>query len=200
MVRIVSVLSVFVNYRQTSSKRSDKLIFSIDTTVCIPIIVQMTWERTFVLVKPDGVKRGLIGEVLKRYERAGLQIVAAKLVSCSHDMAARHYEEHKEKDFFKSLTDLLTSGPSLAIALEGAHAIEVVRKINGDTEPRTAAPGTIRGDFTHMGYGRSKELSGTIYNVVHASDSKESAARELDIWFSENDFVDSYKTVLNGFV
>ena len=200
MLRIVSVLSKFVNYCQTSCKRSDKLIFSIDTKIRIPIIVQMTWERTFVLVKPDGVKRGLIGEVLKRYERAGLQLVAAKLISCSNEMAAKHYEEHEGKDFFPSLTDLLTSGPSLAIALEGAHAIEVVRKINGDTEPRTAAPGTIRGDFTHMGYARSPELSGTIYNVVHASDSVESADRELSLWFKKEDFVDSYKTVLKGFI
>jgi nucleoside-diphosphate kinase len=160
----------------------------------------MTWERTFILVKPDGVKRGLIGEVLKRYERAGLQIVAAKLVSCHQEQAEKHYEEHMGKSFFPSLTGLLTSGPSMAVALEGAHAIEVVRKINGDTEPRTAAPGTIRGDFTHMGYARSPELNGTIYNVVHASDSKESAARELALWFDEKDFVDSYETVLNGFV
>lgn len=160
----------------------------------------MTLERTFILVKPDGVKRGLIGEVLKRYERVGLQVMAAKLVSCHPEQAEKHYEEHKGKDFFPSLVNLLTSGPSMAVALEGANAIEVVRKINGDTEPRTAAPGTIRGDFTHMGYARSKELSGTIYNVVHASDSKESAARELDIWFDKKDFVDSYETVLKGFV
>lgn len=160
----------------------------------------MTLERTLILVKPDGVKRGLIGEVLKRYERAGLQLMAAKLVSCHREQAEKHYEEHKGKDFFPSLVNLLTSGPSFALVMEGANAIEVVRKINGDTEPRTAAPGTIRGDFTHMGYERSKELSGTIYNVVHASDSKESAEREIGIWFNKEDLVDSYKTVLNGFV
>ncbi len=200
MIRIVSVLPEFVNYCQTSYKRSDKLIFSIDTKIRIPIIDQMTWERTFVLVKPDGVKRGLIGEVLKRYENAGLQLVAAKLISCSDELASEHYAEHKGKDFFNPLKDFLTSGPSMALALEGAHAVEVVRKINGDTEPRTAAPGTIRGDFTHMGYARSPELNGTIYNVVHASDSVESARRELALWFRKEDFVDSYKTVLNGLI
>ena len=160
----------------------------------------MTWERTFILVKPDGVKRGLIGEVLKRYERAGLKIVASRLISCTQELAEKHYEEHRGKDFFNSLTALLTSGPSLAIAMEGAQAIEVVRKINGDTEPRTAAPGTIRGDFTHMGYARSPELSGTIYNVVHASDSPESAQKELALWFSESDFVQPYQNILEGFV
>lgn len=158
----------------------------------------MTWERTFILIKPDGVKRGLMGAVLKRYEQAGLQIVAAKLVACHKEQAEKHYEEHKGKNFFNSLVDLLTSGPSLAIAVEGAQAIEVIRKLNGDTEPRTAAPGTIRGDFAHMGYGRSQELTGTIFNVVHASDSRESAERELALWFHPSEFVDSYKTVLNG--
>jgi len=160
----------------------------------------MTWERTFILIKPDGVKRGLMGAILKRYEQVGLQIVAAKLVSCHKEQAEEHYAEHKGKSFFSSLVDLLTSGPSLALAIEGAQAIEVVRKLNGDTEPRTAAPGTIRGDFTHMGYARSPELAGVIYNVVHASDSKESAERELALWFKTSDFVDSYKTVLNGFI
>ncbi len=160
----------------------------------------MTWERTFVLVKPDGVKRGLIGEVLKRYENAGLQIAAAKLISCSKELAEKHYGEHKGKEFFKPLTEFLTSGPSLALALEGSQAIDVVRKINGDTEPKSAAPGTIRGDFTHMGYARCPELNGTIYNVVHASDSPESARRELNLWFKEDDFVDSYNTVLNGLI
>jgi len=160
----------------------------------------MTWERTFVLIKPDGVKRGLMGQVLHRYERAGLVVVGAKLISVSKERAEHHYEEHKGKSFYPPLVDLLLSGPSLAIALEGAHAIEVVRKINGETEPKKAAPGTIRGDFAHMGYGRSQELKGVINNIVHASDSSESAARELKIWFEESDFAAPYTPVLEGMI
>lgn len=137
---------------------------------------------------------------MQRYERAGLKVAAMKLVSCSEEQAEEHYGEHRGKNFFDSLVHLLTSGPSLAVALEGAQAIEVVRKLNGDTEPLKAAPGTIRGDFTHMGYARTGELCGTIYNVVHASDSKESAGKELSLWFEEEDFAAPYETVLKGFV
>jgi nucleoside-diphosphate kinase len=165
----------------------------------LSILDLMTWERTFVLIKPDGVKRGLIGQVFHRYERAGLVIVGSKLVSPSRKKAEKHYEEHRGKSFFAPLVDLLLSGPSMAIALEGAHAIEVVRKLNGDTEPRTAAPGTIRGDFAHMGYTRSPELKGVINNIVHASDSPESALRELSLWF-DNDFADPYTTNLDGMI
>jgi nucleoside-diphosphate kinase len=160
----------------------------------------MTWEKTLVLVKPDGVKRGLMGSILQRYERAGLVISAVKLVSADKKLAEEHYGEHKGKSFFPSLVHLLISGPSLALAIEGAHAIEVIRKINGDTEPRMAAPGTIRGDFTHMSYSRSPELGGVIYNVVHASDSTESAERELALWFKDEDMVEPYDTVLKGFI
>jgi len=160
----------------------------------------MTWERTFVLIKPDGVKRGLMGQVLHRYERAGLVVVGAKFLSASRERAELHYEEHRGKSFYPPLVDLLLSGPSLALALEGAHAVEVVRKINGDTEPRKAAPGTIRGDFAHMGYTRSPELKGVINNIVHASDSPESAQRELGIWFDESDFADPYATALEGMI
>jgi nucleoside-diphosphate kinase len=160
----------------------------------------MTWEKTLVLVKPDGVKRGLIGQVLHRYERAGMIIVGAKLVSATKDIAEMHYQEHRGKSFFPPLVDLLLSGPSIALAIEGAHAIEVVRKINGDTEPRTAAPGTIRGDFAHMGYTRSQELKGVINNIVHASDSPESAERELSIWFDKEDLVQPYSTTLEGII
>ncbi len=160
----------------------------------------MTWERTLVLVKPDGVKRGLMGAVLKRYEQAGLVIAAMNFVSADREMAEKHYEEHRGKSFFPPLVDLLLSGPTLALAVEGSLAIEVVRKINGATEPRTAAPGSIRGDYCHMGYSRSPELNGVINNVVHASDSPESAERELAIWFGKNDFVEPYDTVLKGLI
>lgn len=141
-----------------------------------------------------------MGSILNRYERTGLVIVAAKLISADEQLAEKHYEEHKGKSFYPSLVQLLVSGPSLALAIEGAHAIEVVRKINGDTEPRLAAPGTIRGDFTHMSYARSPELNGVICNVVHASDSVESAGRELGLWFKPEDFAEPYDTVLKGFI
>ncbi|MBI9106007.1 MAG: nucleoside-diphosphate kinase [Spirochaetales bacterium] len=160
----------------------------------------MTLEKTFILIKPDGVKRGLIGSIIQRYERAGLRLCAVKLVSCTREQAEEHYAEHRGKSFFSSLVALLTSGPSLAIAAEGAHAIAVVRKLNGDTEPQSAAPGTIRGDFAHMGYTRSAELKGTINNMVHASDSAESALRELSLWFDDSDYTDPYETVLKEFI
>lgn len=153
-----------------------------------------------VLVKPDGVKRGLMGACLQRYEQAGLKIRAMRLISADRAKAEKHYEEHKGKKFFPPLVDLLLSGPSLALAVEGSYAVEIVRKINGDTEPRAAAPGTIRGDFTHMGYERCPELKGVINNIVHASDSPESAERELKIWFNEDDFTAEYTSVLEGFV
>lgn len=153
-----------------------------------------------VLVKPDGVKRGLMGSVLKRYEQAGLVISAVKLISTGRELAEEHYGEHRGKSFFPPLVELLLSGPSLALAVEGSHAVEVVRKINGDTEPRIAAPGTIRGDFAHMGYARCPELNGVINNIVHASDSIESAERELNLWFKPEDFVKPYDTALKGFI
>lgn len=160
----------------------------------------MTVEKTFVLVKPDGVKRGLMGAVLQRYEQAGLKVLAAKLISCDQEQAEEHYGEHRGKPFFPALVELLCSGPSLALILEGSLAIEVVRKLNGDTEPRAALPGTIRGDYAHMGYARSPELKGTIYNVVHASDSSESAQREIQLWFSEADFTAPYTTLVEEYM
>jgi nucleoside-diphosphate kinase len=160
----------------------------------------MTWEKTLILIKPDGVKRGLIGDIIQRYERAGLRMTAVKLVSCTQELAEKHYKEHRKKSFYHALVDHLTSGPSLAIAAEGAKAIEVVRKLNGDTEPRTAAPGTIRGDFAHMGYERGSELKEPVNNIVHASDSAESARRELALWFDNSDYADPYETVLEDFI
>jgi len=135
-------------------------------------------ERTFVMVKPDGVRRGLIGEVLARYERKGLKIVAARLLRVSRDLAERHYEEHRTKPFFEELVRFVTSGPVLALAIEGRNAVAVVRALNGATKPWEAGPGTVRGDFA---------LALTP-NVVHASDSLATARRELDLYFRPEDF------------
>ncbi|MCI4348904.1 MAG: nucleoside-diphosphate kinase [Thermoplasmata archaeon] len=135
-------------------------------------------ERTLVLVKPDGVRRGLSGEILGRLERKGLKLVAAKLVRVSQDLAARQYAEHKGKPFYDGLLEHITSAPVLAMAIEGRSAISVVRALVGATNPQTAAPGTIRGDLA---------LAVTP-NLVHASDSPDSAARELALYFEPREY------------
>jgi nucleoside-diphosphate kinase len=151
-----------------------------------------TWERTFVLIKPDGVKRALMGTIVSRFERAGLTVTGMKMLTVDTEKAEKHYESHRGKSFFEPLVLLLCSGPVTAMALEGAHAISVVRKIVGSTEPREAAPGTIRGDFCHMGYERSRERLGVIPNLIHASDSPESAEWELNLWFTPDELVAPY--------
>lgn len=137
-----------------------------------------TVERTLVLVKPDGVKRGLVGEVLQRFERKGLKIVAARLQAVSPELASRHYAEHAAKPFYPGLVQHITSGPVLALAVEGRSAISVVRLLIGATNPQTAAPGTIRGD---LGLAVTP-------NLVHASDSPASAERELGLYFTASDY------------
>jgi nucleoside-diphosphate kinase len=134
-------------------------------------------ERTLVLVKPDGVQRLLAGRIIARYEERGLKIVGLKLVQVDRELAERHYAIHREKPFFDGLVDFITSGPLVALALEGPNAIAIVRAINGATRPHEAAPGTIRGDFAVE----------TAQNIVHASDSAETAAFELDLWFAQDD-------------
>jgi nucleoside-diphosphate kinase len=130
-------------------------------------------ERTLVLIKPDAVRRGLIGEVLGRFERKGLTVVALDQRTIDGETADRHYAEHVERDFYPPLRAFITSGPLVAMVLEGDQAIAVVRGINGATDGRVAAPGTIRGDLSLS----NRE------NLVHASDSAESAAREISIFF-----------------
>ena len=130
-------------------------------------------QRTMVLLKPDTVRRGLIGDVLSRFEAKGLTIVVMEHRTIDGALADRHYAEHVERDFYPPLRDFVTSGPLVAMVLEGDEAIEVVRAINGATDGRRAAPGTIRGDLS---------LS-NLENLVHGSDSAESAKREIEIWF-----------------
>ncbi|NPC97723.1 nucleoside-diphosphate kinase [Nocardioides sp. zg-DK7169] len=132
-------------------------------------------QRTLVLLKPDTVSRGLVGEVLGRYEAKGLSIVAMELRHIGAEISDQHYAEHVERDFYPPLREFVTSGPLVALVLEGDEAIEVVRAINGATDGRKAAPGTIRGDYSLS----NRE------NLVHGSDSPESAAREIGIWFPE---------------
>ncbi len=150
----------------------------------------MTIQRTLVLIKPDGVYRGLIGEIIKRFEQRGLKIVGLKMVKVTPEHAEKHYEEHKDKPFFKGLVEFLTSGPVVAMVIEGADAIENVRKIVGPTEPKQAPPGTIRGDFAHTTFKRADEKGTGLPNLIHASDSPETAEREIKLWFKEDEIID----------
>ena len=134
---------------------------------------EATPARTLVLVKPDGVARGLVGEVISRLEAKGLRLVAAELRTLTRETAEQHYAEHREKPFFGSLVEFITGGPLLALVVEGPRAIEAFRALAGATDPVKAAPGTIRGDF-------ALEVQN---NIVHGSDSDESAAREIGLFF-----------------
>ncbi|RME55407.1 nucleoside-diphosphate kinase [Candidatus Woesearchaeota archaeon] len=141
-------------------------------------------EATLVLIKPDGVMRGLIGEIIKRFEQRGLKIAGLKMVRVDEDFAKQHYIEHVDKDFYKSLEEFITSGPVVAMAIEGVDAVELVRKVVGATEPKSALPGTIRGDYAHVSYAYADKKKISIKNLVHASGNKEDAERELNLWFS----------------
>ncbi len=134
-------------------------------------------ERTFIIVKPDAVQRGLTGEILKRFEQRGLKIVGMKLVQVTRDLAEKHYAEHVGKGFYEGLVSYITSGPVVALALEGTNAVAAARSTIGSTKPVESTPGSIRGDFG-LEVGR---------NLVHGSDGLESAARELALWFSESE-------------
>ncbi|MEO8291307.1 MAG: nucleoside-diphosphate kinase [Gaiellaceae bacterium] len=136
-------------------------------------------ERTLVLVKPDAMKRRLAGEILARFEGRGLSVLGAKLVHVDRELAERHYAEHVDKPFFGELVEFITSSPTLALVLEGESAIGVVRTTMGATNPVDAAPGTIRGDLALA----------MPDNLVHGSDSPESAEREIGLWFTDDELV-----------
>ncbi len=133
-------------------------------------------ERTFVILKPDAVQRGLVGEIVARFERRGLKIVGMKFMAVSEELARRHYAVHQGKPFFSGLIQYITSGPVVAMVLEGTDAIQVVRRTIGATRPAEAEPGTIRGDLG-LEIGR---------NLVHGSDGPETAAFEIDLWFGDD--------------
>jgi len=136
-------------------------------------------ERTLVIIKPDGVQRGLIGEIIRRFEHRGLRIAAMKMIQISTELAERHYAVHKGKPFYEGLIQYITSGPVVVMVLEGKRAIEIVRRTMGATNPAEAAPGTIRADFG-VEIGR---------NLVHGSDSPETAAFEVPLFFSEEEII-----------
>ncbi len=142
-------------------------------------------EKTLVLVKPDGVQRGLIGTVIGRIESKGLKIAGLKLIHVSEELAKEHYGEHVDRPFFGDLVSFITSSPVVALAVEGDNAVSVVRTLMGGTNPQEADPGTIRGDFG-MTIGM---------NLVHGSDSAESAERELNLFFDKNEILDYVREI-----
>lgn len=146
-------------------------------------------ERTLVILKPDAVQRGLIGEIIRRFERRGLRIAGMKLIQVSDELARQHYAVHEGKPFFAGLIRFITSGPVVVIALEGKDAIAITRATLGATAPGKAAPGTIRADFA-MDIG---------FNLVHGSDGPETAAQELALWFAEGELL-SYQRVIDGWI
>ncbi|AWR99494.1 nucleoside-diphosphate kinase [Metallosphaera hakonensis] len=140
----------------------------------------MAIQRTFVMIKPDGVKRKLIGEIVGRIERKGLRIVAMKMVKIDKTIANKLYEEHLGKSFFNELVEYITSGPVLCMVIEGDEAVKVMRTLIGATDPKDALPGTIRGDLA-LSKGE---------NVIHASDAEEKAKREMALFFSTNEIIE----------
>lgn len=144
----------------------------------------MEKERTFVIIKPDAVQRGLAGEIISRFEKKGIKIVAMKLVSVSKELAEKHYEIHKGKPFFEPTVKYITSSPVIAMVLEGINTIDMVRGMMGKTDPQKAEMGTIRGDLGQF-IGR---------NIVHGSDSKETAEFEINLWFKTEE-ITKYKRI-----
>ncbi len=142
-------------------------------------------EKTFVAIKPDGVKRGLIGELITRFERKGYKLIGMKLLVPTKSQVEEHYKEHIGKPFYPGLLKYLTSGPIVAMAVEGINVIKGVRQIVGATNPDNADVGTIRADFAQI----------MSQNIIHASDSVESGEREISVWFDKNEIFDNWKTV-----
>ena len=147
----------------------------------------MSNESTLVLIKPDGVNRALIGKVIEKLESTGLKITGMKLILIDKDLASKHYEEHKDKPFFSSLVNFITSSPVVALALNGENAIQKTRTMMGSTNPLESSPGTIRGDF-----GLSLEK-----NVIHGSANENDALREIKLYFSEEEIINNDRSVDN---
>jgi len=155
-------------------------------------------EQTFVMIKPDGVQRGYVGEILARFEKVGLKVIGLKMISVDKDFAAQHYTEDISKrrgeHVRNYLVNFLQEGPVVAIALEGVGSIEIVRKMVGETEPRKAAPGTIRGDYSHVSYAYADDKKMVVRNLIHASANTDDAKAELSLWFGIEE-LQKYKAV-----
>jgi nucleoside-diphosphate kinase len=153
-------------------------------------------ERTLILFKPDAVQRGVVGEILTRFERVGLKIVGTKMISPDRDHYFKHYEEigqvitRRGEKVFNNTLDTMNEGPVIAMVFEGIEAVALVRKLVGTTEPKSSAPGTIRGDFSHMSYGYGDEQDKGIPNLIHASGDLSDAKQEIPHWFSDDELFD----------
>jgi nucleoside-diphosphate kinase len=151
-------------------------------------------QRTLVLLKPDALDRGIVGEILTRFERVGAKLVGMKLLVSEKDTAMKHYTEDLAKRRGEKVRELmvamLTSGPIVALVLEGIEIVEVVRKMVGGTEPKSAAPGTIRGDYAHVSFKYADEKQIGVFNLIHASGSPEEAPVEIDVWFRPEELVE----------
>lgn len=154
-----------------------------------------TIEQSLVLLKPDTLERGLVGEILQRFERVGLKIVGMKLLQPSEETAGKHYTEdlaiRRGEAIRNSMIEMLASGPVVAIVLEGIEAVELVRKMIGQTEPKSATPGTIRGDYAHVSFSHANAgPNGKLYNLIHGSATVEEAKVEIGVWFNEDELID----------
>ena len=161
-------------------------------------------EQTLIILKPDAVQRGIIGEIITRFERLGLKIVGAKMLQPDYQHYFEHYEgigtlkTRKGDEIFESQLATMQDGPVLAMVLEGVEAVETVRKVVGSTEPKSALPGTIRGDYAHVTYGQAASIGRGVSNIIHASAEKDEAEKEIAHWFSDSELYD-YETVHEKF-
>lgn len=153
-------------------------------------------QKTLVVFKPDTIQRGLVGEILSRFERVGLKIVATKMIAPSKEHYHKHYEEigkmitRRGEHAFNVTLDMMIQGPVIAMVFEGVEAIALVRKLVGPTEPKSALPGTIRGDYSHMSFGYADDENKGIPNLIHASGDEDEAAQEIAHWFSDDELYD----------
>lgn len=151
----------------------------------------MALQRTFVMIKPDGVERGLVGECIRRFEQVGLKIIGMKLVRVDKEFSKKHYTEdiarRRGEEVRQKLVEYIAQGPVVALAFEGVDAIALVRKLTGDTEPAKASPGTIRGDYAHTNIPHANDLKKPVMNLIHASSEEKDAKAELALWFEKNE-------------
>jgi nucleoside-diphosphate kinase len=161
-------------------------------------------EQTLIILKPDAVMRGIVGEIVTRFERAGFKIVAMKMLEPGYEHYFQHYEgigtlkTRKGEEIFESTLASMQDGPVIAMVLEGVEAVETVRKMVGDTQPKTALPGTIRGDYAHVTYGQASKVGKGVANIVHASADTKEATKEITHWF-KSDEIYAYKVVHEQF-
>jgi nucleoside-diphosphate kinase len=151
-------------------------------------------EKSLILLKPDAIDRGLVGEIITRFERAGLKLAGLKMVQAKKEHAEKHYTEdlaiRRGQHVRDLMIEMITSGPIVAMVLEGVEAVEIVRKMVGTTEPKSAAPGTIRGDYSHVSFKHADSKKIGVYNLIHASGSVEEAPQEIAVWFKEEELLD----------